>query len=282
MSSFSLGLIRFGLFEFDSRNLELRKHGMRVKLTPHEMTLLCLLLEPPLRVRTRDEIQRRLWPANTFVDFEHGMNKVVHSLRESLGDSATNPRYIETVNATGYRFMPQSLKLRLVDRRALFNNVATIAVLPIATNESEDMLRRSDRISFHLVGGLSAFRHRVIAQATLKSYKLAGIAPRQAGEMLGVDVVISGELVRIGDTLSLTAELIDVSDGSQLCGAYAEVAVMPSNHCEEQLVRDVLKQFRPMLAPVADNPQLAFEGPDFSSLQNGKPVPRRRATDFAY
>ena len=68
MSYFSPGVVRFASFEFDPRHRELRKHGMRVKLTPHEMSLLCLLLEPPLRIRTRDEIQHQLWPANTFVE----------------------------------------------------------------------------------------------------------------------------------------------------------------------------------------------------------------------
>jgi DNA-binding winged helix-turn-helix (wHTH) protein len=280
MSSFSPGLIRFGSFEFDPRNLELRKNGMRVRLTPHEMSLLSLLLEPPLRVRTRDEIQRRLWPANTYVDFEHGMNKVVHSLREALGDSATNPRYIETVNATGYRFIPQFLKPEVVDKRDLFSRTASIAVLPITAIGPEDLAHRCDRITFHLMAGISAFHHRVTAQATLKSYKLHGAAPRQAGEILGVDVVISGELMRGHGTLSLRTELIDVSDGSYLCGAYAEVDELAASRCEEQLAAGILQQFRPVLVPRAATPQLTFDGPEFALLQNGKPVPRRRATDF--
>jgi hypothetical protein len=114
----------------------------------------------------------------------------------------------------------------------------------------------------------------------LRSFDLEGIAPRQAGEMLGVDVVISCELMHAEGTLMLTAELIDVSDGSQVCGAYAEAADLPAGRCEEQLAAVVLQQFRPVLAPVGGNPQLIFEGPGFVPLQNGKPVPRRRATDF--
>src|SRR5437868_11251888 len=154
MSHSSPGLLRFGSFEFDPRTRELRRHGMRVKLTPHEMSLLCLLLEPPLRVRTREEIQRHMWPANTFVDFEHGMNKIVHSLREALGDSATNPRFIETVNATGYRFIPQFLKPEFVDKRELFSNAASIAVLPITTAGPQDLVHHCERITFHVVAGL--------------------------------------------------------------------------------------------------------------------------------
>lgn len=274
-------VIRFGPFEFDSRSRELRKNGMRVKLTPHEMSLLCLLLEPPLRARTRDEIQRDLWPANTFVDFEHGMNKVVHSLREALGDSATDPHYIETVNATGYRFLPQLLKSELADKRDLFKKPASIAVLPIATTGPDDLVHHCDRITFHLVAALSAFRHRVMAQATIRSFKLNGAAPRQAGEILGVDAVISGELVRIAGTLSLSAELIDVADGSLLCGAYTEAAETTGNLLDEQLAHDVLQRFRPLLNPSPDDHvQLSFDSRGFPISPNGKPTPRRRATDF--
>jgi DNA-binding winged helix-turn-helix (wHTH) protein len=280
MHNFSPGPIQFGSFELDTRDRELRKHGMRVRLTPHEMTLLCLLLEPPLRVRTRDEIQRSLWPGNTFVDFEHGMNKVVHSLREALGDSATNPRYIETVNSHGYRFIPQFLKSRQVEKRGSLRPLASVAVLPVTTTGPEDMLHRCDQITFHLVAGLSAFRHRVIALATLKSYNINGTAPQQAGEMLGVDAVISGELTRSYGTFFFKTELIDVSDGTQLCGAHSEAADVEGSRCEEQLARDVLQQFRPVLAPVGENPQLTFDSPGFSPLQNGTPVPRRRASDF--
>jgi cholera toxin transcriptional activator len=99
------GPLRFGLYELNPMSGELRRRGLRVRLTPQAMTLLCLLVEPPIRMRTREEIQRRLWPGNTFVDFERSLNKAVYSLREGLGDSATNPRFIETV-AQGYRFLP--------------------------------------------------------------------------------------------------------------------------------------------------------------------------------
>src|SRR5258707_13331902 len=91
------GPLRFGLYELNPLSGELRTRGLRVRLTPQAMTLLGLLVEPPIRMRTREEIQRRLWPGNTFVDFERSLNKAVHSLRVWLGDAATNPRVIESV-----------------------------------------------------------------------------------------------------------------------------------------------------------------------------------------
>ena len=286
MAYYPPGLSRFGPFEFDSRTRELRRNGMRVKLTPHQTALLTLLLEPPLRIRTREEIQRHLWPANTFVDFEHGMNKIVHSLREALGDSASNPHYIETVNATGYRFLPQFLKTHSTDKRTLFHDVASIAVLPVTCTAADDR-SRGDRITFHLIAGLSVFRHRVIALATVKSYKLEGLAPRDAGELLGVDAVLSGQVTRsepepdrTDATLSLTAELIDISDGTLVCAAASDIAQIAGTRYEEQLARDLVHQFRTLLNPAADNPQLSFDARDFSLVSGSKPIPRRRATDF--
>jgi TolB-like protein len=184
------------------------------------------------------------------------------------------------VNSHGYRFIPQFLKSRQMEKRGPFRPLASIAVLPVTMTGPEDLLHRCDQITFHMVAGLSAFRHRVVALATLKSHKIDRTAPQQAGEMLGVDAVISGELMRSSGTLFFTTELIDVSDGTQICGAHSEAPDLEGSRCEEQLARDVLQQFRPVLAPVDENPQLTFDGPGFSPLQNGSPVPRRRASDF--
>jgi len=115
-------------------------------MTPHEMSLLCLLLEPPLRLQTRREIQHRLWPGNTFVDFEGGINKVVHSLREALGDSATNARYIETVIPTGYRFIPHSLETS--NDTGMRSQPRRVAVLPITTTRPEELLHHCRRITW--------------------------------------------------------------------------------------------------------------------------------------
>ena len=256
MPPLSLRPIQFGPFELNPIRRELRRGGLRVKMTPHEMSLLCLLLEPPLRVQTREEIQRRLWPGNTFVDFDRGINKVVHSLREALGDSATNARYIETVNTTGYRFIPHSLEPSDdADGRA---QPRRVAVLPITTR-AEEMVAYCHGITWRLIAALSAVGGlRVIAEATLKSCKVDELSPQKAGEVLGVDAVISGELTRIDRALFLRVELIDVGDGSQLCGVYAETTDLPGVHCDQKLADDVLKQLRPALAPMASEGERAI------------------------
>src|SRR6266404_1495247 len=98
-------IVRFGAFEFDQRAGELRKHGLRIKLQGQPVDVLSMLLQHPGDVVTREELQKRLWPADTYVDFEHSLNAAIKRLRAALGDSAQSPRFIETLAGRGYRFI---------------------------------------------------------------------------------------------------------------------------------------------------------------------------------
>jgi TolB-like protein/DNA-binding winged helix-turn-helix (wHTH) protein/Tfp pilus assembly protein PilF len=96
---------RFGSFEMDLRAGELRKHGLRVRLQVQPLQILGMLLERPGEVVTREELRQALWPGDTFVDFDHGLNNAVNRLRETLSDSAESPRFVETLPRRGYRFI---------------------------------------------------------------------------------------------------------------------------------------------------------------------------------
>jgi DNA-binding winged helix-turn-helix (wHTH) protein len=96
---------RFGDYVADLRTGELRKHGRKIRIARHPFQILALLLDRPGELLARDEIRSKLWPADTFVDFEHGMNSAVRKLRDALGDSAKKPRFIETLPQRGYRFI---------------------------------------------------------------------------------------------------------------------------------------------------------------------------------
>src|ERR1051325_3212175 len=98
-------ILRFGPFELDSATGELRKHGIRVRLQGKPLQVLLALLETPGAVVSREDLQRRLWSEDTFVDFEGGLNTAAKRLRITLGDSAEQPRYIETLARSGYRFI---------------------------------------------------------------------------------------------------------------------------------------------------------------------------------
>jgi DNA-binding winged helix-turn-helix (wHTH) protein len=98
-------IFRFGVFEADEAGGELRKHGVRIKLHAQPFQVLVMLLERPAEVVTREEMRQRLWGRDTFVDFDHGLNSAVNKIREALADSASQPRYLETVSGKGYRFI---------------------------------------------------------------------------------------------------------------------------------------------------------------------------------
>ena len=98
-------VLRFGVFQVNLAARELRKHGVRIRLPGQPFCILSILLEKPGEVITREEIRRRLWSSDTFVDFEHSLNSAIKKLRAALGDSPENSRYIETVPRVGYRFI---------------------------------------------------------------------------------------------------------------------------------------------------------------------------------
>src|SRR5690348_16821507 len=98
-------VLQFGAFEVDLRTGTLRKSGARIKLQEQPFQVLTMLLDKPGDMVTREELRQKLWPADTFVDFDHGLNSAVARLREALNDSAEHPRYVETVARRGYRFV---------------------------------------------------------------------------------------------------------------------------------------------------------------------------------
>src|SRR5579871_4237252 len=126
---------RFGPYELDLRSGELHKHGVRIKLQDQPFQVLALLLERPGDVITREELRQTLWPADTFVDFDTGLNSAVKKLRDVLADSAEEPRYIETLPRRGYRFIAQ------VQNGELSSEAAPIeapVVIPLRPSPNED------------------------------------------------------------------------------------------------------------------------------------------------
>src|ERR1700692_4220068 len=101
----SPSLIRFGVFELDLRSGELQKQGRKIRLEGQPVQVLICLLENPGELVAREELHQKLWPADTYVDFEHGLNAAVKRLRQALNDSADNPRFVEPFPRRGYRFI---------------------------------------------------------------------------------------------------------------------------------------------------------------------------------
>ncbi len=131
--------VRFGVFEADLRTGELRKHGSKIRLQQQPFQVLALLLERRGDTVTRDELRNRLWTADTFVDFDHGLNKAINKIRETLGDSAASPRFIETVARRGYRFIADVAVVE--ERSADPSEPAAVDVVPEERHAAEPVAR---------------------------------------------------------------------------------------------------------------------------------------------
>jgi len=96
---------RFGVFELSPESAELRKNGVKIRLSGQPFQILVALLQKPGDVVTREQLRRELWPEDTYVDFDHCLNTAVNKVREALGDVADNPRFVQTLPRMGYRFL---------------------------------------------------------------------------------------------------------------------------------------------------------------------------------
>ena len=137
--------LRFGVFELDPQAGELRKKGMKIRLQGQPVEILAMLLHRPGETITREELQKKLWPADTFVDFEQGLNNAMKRLRAALDDSAESPRFVETLPRHGYRFIgslngsrqipvaeaKSTSRLRLVRRAGSLGALAAIATAAV-------------------------------------------------------------------------------------------------------------------------------------------------------
>src|SRR5713226_4927017 len=131
--------VRFGVFEFDLRSGELRKQGRKVRLEGQPVLVLIKLLDRPGELITREELQKELWPSDTFVNFEQSLNAAVKRLRQALGDSPVNPRFVETLARRGYRFIAPVSGLAEGSGLAaapVRPAVGSLAVLPFGNTEA--------------------------------------------------------------------------------------------------------------------------------------------------
>jgi DNA-binding winged helix-turn-helix (wHTH) protein/tetratricopeptide (TPR) repeat protein len=133
-------VVRFGVFSFDPRAGELCKKGRKLKIQGQPIEILAMLLDRPGEIITREEFQKRLWPADTFVDFEHSLNAAVKRLRDAMGDSADAPQYVETLARRGYRFIGEiqsDVQLQEIGRG---KNAQSVATTPASADPTEGLI----------------------------------------------------------------------------------------------------------------------------------------------
>jgi TolB-like protein/DNA-binding winged helix-turn-helix (wHTH) protein len=285
--------VRFGVFEADLEAGELRKHGLRLKLSEQPFQILAMLVARPGEVVSREVLRERLWPSDTFVDFDHGLNNAVMRLREVLGDSSDHPRFIETLPRRGYRFIaPVELKGTLPEgsaqeavavgktaevpglpgkygsgnsetltqvasgqhrRRFSLPRIAVLSAAVLAgsalisgitvhyvkgVNASKGKANRSsslvvlplenlsgdkeqdyfaDGMTDDLIANLAKIHSlRVISRSTAMAYKGTHKPLPQIATELNVDAVVEGTVMRVGNRVRITAELVQVSTDQHL------------------------------------------------------------------
>lgn len=253
--------IRFGTFEVDTRSGELHRKGSRVKLQAQPFQVLALLLERPGEVVTREELTGQLWPENTFVDFERGLNKAVNKLREALRDDAEKPRFIETLPQRGYRFIAEiSASARpstmiSEERDALPSpipaRIDSIAVLPL-DNHSGDPAQEyfSDGMTEELISAISRISSlRVISRTSVMTYKGTRKSLPAIARELRVDAVVEGSVARSGDKVRVTAQLIYARDDRHLWAARYERELRDVLQLQAEIAQDIASQVHKLLDP---------------------------------
>ncbi len=243
-------VVRFGVFEFAPQSGELRKHGLKIKLERQAARILSLLLEHPGQTCMREELQHRLWPDNVFVDFERGLYKAIHTLRRALGDSAANPRYLETAEGEGYRFIPIPQESGPAVRVRNGRKIDSLAVLPFVNQPTAPEMEFLNKVIIErIIDAISRTAGiAVLAYGTIQHYEHKEFDPRTVGQNLAVRAVVLGELTRHNDDVFLHVELIDVCDGRQLWGALFKKPCSEIAECPEKIADRISHQIRRILA----------------------------------
>src|SRR5467141_2618313 len=317
--------MRFGVYEFDLRSGELRKHGIRIKLQEQPCQILAILLEHRGEMVTRDELQRHLWPSDTFVDFDHSLNTAVMRLREALNDSSENPRFIETLPRRGYRFVtpveeksasvtetaqtetgevsasqsaiakndptlsPLSpglpatagkavgrLPRQEVVLAAIFllglvlagglavrylrtpsvvtappDQITSLVVLPFENlSADKDQAYFADGMTDELIAHLAKIRSlRVISRTSSMEYKGTHKTLSQIARDLNVDAVVEGTVLRSGDRVRITAELVQVATDRHLWAETYESQLGDILTLQSHVASAIVNEIRVKLTP---------------------------------
>jgi TolB-like protein/DNA-binding winged helix-turn-helix (wHTH) protein len=293
-------LLRFGQFELDLGTGEMYKEGKRIKLQEQPCQVLALLIERPGELVSREELRKKLWPNDTFVDFDHGVNIAINKLRDALGDSREKPQFIETLPRRGYRFiapvstpkasgngqpsaqvafspterawlrsitwrralLPALLALSLVVflssryRRGLIaeKNIRSLAVLPLE-NLSRDPAQDyfADGMTDELITNLAKLQTlKVISRSSAMRYKGTNKSLPEIARELNVDGIVEGTVLRSGNRVRVTAQLIQAATDQHLWAEAYEGDMQDVLRLQDSVARAVAAEIRVKLGPEAE------------------------------
>ena len=235
--------IRFGTFEVDLRAGELRKRGVKIKLQKQPFDLLRMLLEHPGEVVSREELQQRIWPADTFVDFDQGLSSAIKRLREALSDSAENPRFIETIPRRGYRF--------IAGLGGTARRIESLAVLPLE-NLSRDPEQEyfADGLTEALITSLAKISAlRVVSRTSAMQYKGVHKSLREIAMDLGVDGIVEGTVMRSGERVRISAQLVNAPMDTHLWAESYDRDLRDILALQSEVARAIAREIQIKLTP---------------------------------
>jgi TolB-like protein/Flp pilus assembly protein TadD len=253
-ASSSSQIIRFGTFELDVRAGELRKQGARIRLQEQPLRILEMLLAHPGQLVSREELRGRLWPSDTFVDFEHGLNKAINKLREALNDSAESPRFVETIPRRGYRMISPLAKAQ--------GRIESLVVLPLEDLAHDPAQEHfADGMTEALITNLAKIGAlRVISRTTAMRYKQTDKSVPQIAQELNVDAVVEGTVQRSGERVRISAQLIQGSTDTHMWADSYERDLRDILALESEVARAIATEVQAKLTP-REEAQLARARP---------------------
>jgi TolB-like protein/DNA-binding winged helix-turn-helix (wHTH) protein len=294
--------LRFGVFEVDLQAGELHKSGVRLKLQEQPLQVLIALLLKPGEIVTRDELRKKLWDADTFVDFEHSLGTAINKIREVLGDSAENPRFIETLPRRGYRFVgqvtvsppaaptaappgysdpprgrhPRAATSQTLRRRGVLGVAAVLAVAVLAwgigrrvraggslspirsiailplLNLSNDPQQEYfvDGMTDELITDLAKIGElRVISRTSVMPYKGTHKSLGAIAGELHVDALVEGTVLRSGNRVRVTAQLLRASPERHLWADSYQGDLTDVFSLQDRVARSIAREVRVALTP---------------------------------
>ena len=242
--SSSRAIVRFGEFELDQNAGELRRNGVKIRLQEQPFQILQILLEQPGKVAPREELQRRIWPADTFVDFDHGINNAIKRLRRALGDTAETPRYIETLPRRGYRFLASVAAVAPKARPS----VAVLPFLNLSADPENEFF--ADGMSEEITSALMQINELHVAGRTSSfSFKGKYVDLRLIGEQLNVSTVLEGSVRRVGSHVRITAQLVNVVDGYHLWSEKYDREMTDIFEVQDEIARCIAARLEVVLGP---------------------------------
>jgi TolB-like protein/Tfp pilus assembly protein PilF len=250
-------VFRFDTFELDARTGELRKQGVKLRLQGQPFLVLAVLVKRAGDLVTRAELRAELWTEDTFVDFDHSLHNASARIREVLGDSAENPRYIETLPRRGYRFIGKVDRVSsetkpVVDRaQAETPRIQAIAVLPLENLSGESAQDYfADGMTETLIATLAKIGAlRVISRTSAMQYKSVRKSLPLIARELNVDAVIEGSVLRDGQRVRITTQLIQAATDQHLWAESYERDFRDLLSLQSEIARQVASEIKVLVTP---------------------------------